>query len=165
MPDELTMTVEQAKDVQLNKENPLHERYRANDKDVVARVSRAFEKSHPGDYSLNDFVVPDVPVKPLAGEVDVVVPRPAEAPAEQPLDPQVKATLQVCEQNLRNDQEFGGNYQANIDAAKAAALDLFGTVENLDAFVERTGIDRDPQLQAEGVRFLAKLAKRKNLKW
>jgi len=80
-----------------------------------------------------------------------------EAPAELP--PEIQSTIREVDSSLRS--EWGANYQQNVETAKSAALDLFGSVEAIETFAEKSGIDRNPALQARAVKLLAELGRGK----
>jgi len=148
-----------ARDIQLNQQNEYHGRYASNDKQVVESVSNALLKAIPGQRNFSNVSEAEQAAEPP------VDPRAASQLQQQTaveLSPQIKATLEVVETNLRN--EFGFEYGRNLEAAKTAALDLFGSVEAIEAFAEQPGTDKDPAPQAEAVRLLAKIGKSKGLK-
>jgi hypothetical protein len=121
----IEFTAEQAKEVMGNPQNEYYQRYKSNDGQIVEAVSQGLLKGDASLKNLNPLV--ELPVAPPAGDyrgAATLRPQQPGEPAVQPqqqqqteqaaveLDPQVKATVQTVESYLRNDQEFGGNFQA-----------------------------------------------------
>ena len=163
------LTIEQARDIQTNRENPQHRSYAANDKFVVGMVTRAYERGVSGNKNFSNVVEDEVPAVtnykgaeslrpsgPLPMEVNE--PTPLQTPPAE-LPPEIVASNRVVEENLKN--SWGFDHNANLEVAKAQALEMFGSVQAIEDFAERTGLDRNPELQTEAIRFLAKLGKSK----
>lgn len=68
-------SIEQARDVAANPDNPLHEKFMAGDKEVLAARDRAYDKAYPGTVNLSEDVeitrqLGEAAAKPAAAAVD-----------------------------------------------------------------------------------------------
>jgi hypothetical protein len=82
------LTLQQANDILSNEQNPDHSKFWKNDRAVVERVNRAFERAHPGDHEIggglpahiNDALNDEI----SAGKADEQQPQTAEQGASEP---------------------------------------------------------------------------------
>jgi len=149
--------------IQHDSNHPYHERWKSGDPYAVEHISNLYRKLHGAD-----------PVKTENGHRSMDSPLTADEKAEveswRKEIPSAEETKQAeseavdvigkVRETLKKD--WGMGYAESLQAAQEVALEMFGSPEAIEEYAWKTGIARDPQLQAEAVRFLAKLAKRKS---
>jgi hypothetical protein len=100
------LSVEQARDIQVNSANEHHGAYKSNDKTTVAAVTRAFERGFPGEQPLSNIA---------EQSADSMA---TEGPADQ-------GAVEL-QNGLRKDPEFGRAFEANTERAQRNHAILFG---------------------------------------
>ena len=102
--------------------HPLHAKYASGDRATVDAVTRALERAHPGQATFGE----DAGIAQAIRRWEAKHPQAAQvsAPGDSTAEDQAAIAFQAT---LRADQDFGGaNFDANMEAARAAHVQLFG---------------------------------------
>jgi len=158
----MAISIEEANAI-INKTDARHEQFYRNDPTVVGLVNDAYARQHPGEIQLNGHTPRLEEQMADAMKDQLAVPQqgqPQEGGAtllqdQATLPPEVAKAATYTMTELRG--EWGAQTESQLKTAAAAAQEMFGSAAALEEFAAKYGIDRDPKLQAEAVKFLAKL--------
>jgi hypothetical protein len=132
------------------------------DQETYAAFSRYYSRAYPGESEVGAV---DPQLEKLFNEAGQSAQQPqSERPPTSQNDGEASLEQRAADAEVESilRQEWGSDFERDIEAVKDQALELFGGDRSaLIDFIVANGIDINPQKQIEAIRFLKNMARGK----